>query len=103
MRLINPNQGDKDFDAVVVELFPEECIADYMRDDCFKEGEDIITKAVLTEIDLILEVAIPKYVQERRKKVLVVRKEKKRIAYDDAILMNRTLAQIFSYRLPSPK
>ncbi len=98
MRVIQSNG-----ESVAIEVMTEAEVWEAVKSGTGALGDDYPGKVILTRKDGFLLVTfivyIPKIIKEGKNTREYMRKEKKRVDFVDALLMNRTLQQIFDYRL----
>ena len=97
MRVIQSNG-----ESVAIEVMTEAEVWNEVKSGRGALGADYPGKVILTRKDglflVTFVVYIPKLIREGKDMREYIRKEKKRVDFVDAILMNRTLQQIFEYR-----
>ncbi len=90
-------------ESVAIEVMTEDEVWDAVKNGTGMLGDDFPGKVILTQKDgtllITFVVYVPKVIKEGKNMREYIKKEKKRVDFFDAILMNRTLQQIFDYRL----
>lgn len=89
-------------ESIAIEVMTEDEVWDAVRNGTGALEDDFPGKVILTRKDDILTIIfivyIPKKIKEGKNTKEYIKKEKKRIDFIDAVLMNRTLQSIFDYR-----
>jgi len=92
-------------ESIAIEVMTEDEVWDAVKNGGGALEDDFPGKVILTQKDGVFMITfivyIPKIIKEGEDTREYIRKEKKKIDFIDAILMNRTLQTIFDYRLGS--
>ncbi len=90
-------------ESVAIEVMTEAEVWEAVKNGSGNLGDDYPGKVILTQKDGFLLITfivyIPKIIKEGKNTRDHIKKEKRRVDFVDALLMNRTLQQIFDYRL----
>ena len=90
-------------ESIAIEVMTEDEVWDAVKNGGGALGDDFPGKVILSRKDGVFMITfivyIPKIIKEGKDTREYIKKEKKRIDFIDAILMNRTLQAIFDYRL----